>query len=464
MPDCSFWQIECNTNEAVKDAARNVVETWGRSTLEGLDKTLTHLGTFWVDMETTSVNGEDTGAYFVHGLTAWMAGAIAVGSLISAGIMVMWHMRGEQVKKVFAGVLRMVIVSGTCFLVADLLIDIADDTSAWMISKAVDGANGDFAKNLLTLTKVSPGATGWILIILGAILGIIANIIQIMLMLARDALLPLVVGLIPLAAAAATTDWGRQWLNKLSAWTISFIMMKPAAALVYATAIKMVAAKRIDPNNPEEQMIEEALEASLPDAIYSNPALNLNEFFRGIALMILAALAMPALIRLITPAIDGIGGSGGGAAAVLAGAGALATGAVNVARSGDGGGASAGSSGSSGAQGGEGPSGADGSNGGRGSPGASGGGDGPTGAGGGATGGGATASGSGGAASGGGAGGGAAGGGAAGASGGAAAGGPWAAVAVAGAQVGASGVRAARGVAEESADSDGPSGAQEVSR
>lgn len=464
MSDCWFWQVSCNVQETANKASENVVNTWGRSTLESLDKTLTHLGTFWVSVPTDKVNEHGSVGYFVKEQTAWLAGAILVGSLITSGILIMWHMQGEQVKKRLSGLLRMIIVSATCFTVVDLFISMGDEFSTWTINQVVEGSKGDFARNLLLITEVDPTNTGWFIIILGGLLGILSNIVQMAMMLIRGALLPIVAGIIPLAAAAALTDWGRQWLDKTISWTLSFIMMKPAAAIIYATAIKMVSNQRSLAGLSEEEKVQ----AQVQDVLHStpglggDPGLNLDEYIRGIGLLVLAALAMPALIRMITPAINGIGASGGGAMALIAGGGAVASGALQVARSGG----SSGGSGASGSSGSSGPSGANGASASDGSPGGSG----PSGAKGGAGSGGATGAGGSAGASGaaGSAGGSAAAGGGAGAAGGAAAAAGPAAPVVAGAIVATRAVtataQATQAAGEDAAASGGPTGSSEVPR
>lgn len=441
MSDCWFWQVECKAEEAASKVAENVVVTWGRSVMEALDHALVKIGTYWVGVDTPSVSEESSPARYVVDSTAWLAGVIVVGSLMVAAIYLMWSMRGEEIRKIVSGVLRMIIISGAALTVAQLLISVSDSLATWFLDRADDSMDGSFATRLLDIGALSPGAIGWLTIILGGLVGILANLVQIGVMEVRGAILPLVVGLIPLAASAAVLDWGRQWLSRLTAWVVSFVMMKPAAAIVYGVAIKTASGEG--------------------DA--------LGGFIRGIILMLLAAVALPALIRLIVPAASAVA-SGGGAGALAAGAGAMATGAMQVSRSGGGRGPSGtdtagaeegptgasgtgGGSGGSGSPGGRGPSGADaaGATGAAGTTGTAGG----TGAQGvassGAGSGSAAAAGSSSAAGAGGA-----------AAAGAATGGV-ATVVMVGAQAAQAGARTARSAGEDAAG-QGPSGAEEVAR
>ena len=232
MSDCWFWQVDCKVGEAASKVAENVVATWGRAVMESLDKALARVGTYWVGVSTPSVGEDSAPARYVVDSTAWLAGVVLVGSLMIAAIYLMWSMRGEEVRKILSGVLRMIIVSGSALTVAQLLVRVSDALATFFLDQAVDDLDGTFATRLLDTASASPSVIGWLIIIVGGLVGIVANLIQIGMMEVRGALLPLVVGMVPLAAAAALTDWGRQWLNRLIGWVISFIVMKPAAAII----------------------------------------------------------------------------------------------------------------------------------------------------------------------------------------------------------------------------------------
>lgn len=108
-------------------------------------------------------------------------------------------------------------------------------------------------------------------------------------------------------AAFTNTELGRQWFQKAMGWTIAFILYKPAAAIVYAVAFQLMGS-------------------------FSGTGALIGSI-TGFALMIVALLALPALMRFVTPMVGAVAsGSGGGAAA----AGAMATGAVSMGRSGSG--------------------------------------------------------------------------------------------------------------------------------
>lgn len=350
MSDCWFYQVQCQATEAANKVAENVVITWARALLDSLEKIMIKVGTFWIDKSTGHIGGEGSAAWDVRYLTAWLSGVVFFGSLIMAAMMLMLNSRGDDIRKIMMGIIKMVVVSGAAFKVIDLMIDASDAFSKWVIETAIGAADGKFVTKLLNVASIQPNGIGWALIALGCLVGIAANLIQFAMMECREAILPLVAGIIPLAAAAALTDWGQQWLRKTTSWVISFIMMKPAAAIIYAVAIKMVSGANLDPAQRYKQQANQLIGVVgrvLPGGVSVGE--DMGMFIRGLIMMVLAAVALPALIRLITPAAEAMG-VGGGALAATAGAVSLTTGAIRVARS-TGGPGSAGPPGSSGANG-----------------------------------------------------------------------------------------------------------------
>ena len=424
---CQFWEVSCKVGEVVSEASDNIISQWAASIMEGLSNTLIKVGTLWVGAGTPTVEGGDTAVAFVQSHTLWLVVAVAIGSIIVAGVQLAWMKRGEPARDLLRSMFTLVITSTVSVSAAQLVITASDDFSEWILSEASVGDDGQFATKILAVATLNPTSIGMIVIIVAGVFGLLANLVQIGLMFVRSAMLILLVGIIPLAGAATNTKWGAAWLSKTIGWFIAFLMFKPAASIVYAVAIKLVQGDS-----------------------WSFTDDNLTSFVLGIVMMVLAVVSLPALMAFMVPATSAIA-SGGGSGATVAGA-ALATGAAPAMRSVGGGGGSAPSGGSSsgGSAASGGPSGSDASSGAAGASHAS--------------------AGSPGAGAGAGAGGGATGGAAAGASGGAAAGGASAAGAAggpvgmaAGAAVDATskGVQAVKGATQSAvANSAGtPSGA-----
>jgi hypothetical protein len=197
------------------------------------------------------------------------------------------------------------LVSGLGLGVISILVVAADAFSAAIINRSTDGKGFAEAMNVLVITNQT-GVGVFILIILGLI-GLLASLVQVVLMVVRSGMLVILAGILPTTAAFTNTEMGRQWFQKAVGWTIAFILYKPAAAVVYSVAFLLM-----------DSGEKNALIGSIT----------------GFTLMLVALFALPALMRFVTPMVGAVA-SGGGAGAGAA-VGAMATGAVSMGRGGSG--------------------------------------------------------------------------------------------------------------------------------
>ena len=145
-------------------------------------------------------------------------------------------------------------------------------------------------------------------IVLGA-MALIGSLIQAFLMVVRGGMLMILAGVLPLCFSFWSTDSGKGWSKRSVSWLVAFILYKPAAAIVYATAFQLVST--------------------------TGGTGGLANVFTGITLLFMAVLALPALLRFVTPLVAGVAAGGAGMAmGVMTGLGAAAlmpTGAMAVA-------------------------------------------------------------------------------------------------------------------------------------
>jgi len=271
---------------------------------------VTTLSTFWVSMPTANLASQDGVTAspvvgFVKSELGYWTLALAVLSVILGGTRMIWEQRGAPLKDLLRSLLTLTLVSGLGLAVISILVIAADAFSASIIDRATDGKGFAHAMAILVMTNQT-GVGVFILIILGLV-GLLASLVQIVLMIVRGGMLVILAGILPTTAAFTNTEMGRQWFQKAIGWTIAFILYKPAAAIVYAVAFKLMG---------------------------SSGGNVLLGSITGFALMIVALLALPALMRFVTPMVGAVAsGSGGGAGAAV---GAMATGAVSMGRSGSG--------------------------------------------------------------------------------------------------------------------------------
>ncbi|RFA06428.1 hypothetical protein B7R54_18785 [Subtercola boreus] len=253
----------------------------------------------------------------------WYTAGLAILSILIAAARMAWTQRATPLKELMGGIFTLIAVAGAGLVVIRLATVAGDEFSVSILNSATncDVTNGEsncFGTNvaaMIGLTTLSP--IGLIGLFLMGLLAVLMTYIQIALMVFRGAMLVLLAGIFPIAASFTNTEIGRQWFKKVLAWTIAFILYKPAAAIVYATAFRMTGTD-----------------------LFKSDGTGLFQIVTGLALMLIALIALPALMRFMIPAVSSVGSGGGGGAglllgaAAIGGAGELATGAIRASNSG----------------------------------------------------------------------------------------------------------------------------------
>ncbi len=238
--------------------------------------------------------------------------------MIIGGIRIMWTQRTQPVGELVRSLVTLIMVSTMGLTVIQLAVGASDDPSRSGVINATgqqqrrrgtgttSSCFGTNLAGLIGLTAQSPIGTLGILIL--ALIAILMTFVQIALMVVRSAMLVLLAGVLPLTASFTNTPSGEQWFRRSLGWLVAFILYKPAAALIYAAAFKLIGTD-----------------------IFSKDDGGIWSVMTGLALMIIALVALPALMRFIAPMVAPAGGGAAGAA--IAGglgvaAGELATGAI----------------------------------------------------------------------------------------------------------------------------------------
>jgi type IV secretion system protein TrbL len=312
---CEVWDGACwaaaGASNIAAGIADDAINNLAKAIMEGMSQMVTTLSTFWVSMPTVNLASSDgaTPSPIVSmvnsELMVWTL-TLAVLAVILGGIRMIWEQRGAPLKDLLRSLITLALVSGLGLGVISILVIAADAFSAEIIKRSTDGKGFAESMNILVLTNQT-GVGVFILIVLGLI-GLIASLVQIVLMVVRSGMLVILAGILPTTAAFTNTEMGRQWFQKAVGWTIAFILYKPAAAIVYSVAFLLMG------NNPGK------------DGLIGS--------ITGFTLMVVALFALPALMRFVTPMVGAVA-SGGGAGAGAA-VGAMATGAVSLGRSGSG--------------------------------------------------------------------------------------------------------------------------------
>lgn len=414
MPECPPIDLTCIPDRILEKTASFPLNELAEQASQAAAEMLKTLVAGWLVIPTPEVSQTSGVVQHLRAYTNWAVAAIAVGSVLIAATKMALDRDGREAGVLTRNLVALVVLAGAGVPAVQLLIKIGDAYADWILSAS---ANGDLGKRLLLLAPASAINRMPALVVIGiSIMMFLSTMVQLLLLLARNAGLVLLSGLLPLAGAV-----GGPVRSRYVTWLLALVLYKPAAATIYAAVFWL-----------------------------GGDGKSLTDLLTGLVMFCMAIVALPALMRLIAPAVSVLstGGSGGIAVAAASGAGRLATGAIRLVGSGSGRGGRSGANGGPGRPGGAAPS--------MPAPRPSGGGAGPGAAG---TGGAAGAKAAGAGAGTAGAGAGAAGGSAAGAgTAGAAAGGPVGvavATGVAAAKAGPAAVRKVGGSASEAVDGEG---------
>lgn len=262
---------------------------------------------------------------------AWLTDQLQVLSIFMStlGIMIacvwtMVHARGDRAVKAAKSLLMVFLVTTAGTTLMQVAIPAGDAFSKYILDEAGVTVKGyeQLGPAAAAVGQIGPG-----LAIVAGIFGVIATLLQWVIMIVRATVLPLLVAIWPVAAAAAMIRGAEQSFSKVTMWLVAFLLYKPIAAIIYAFAWKL---------------------KSGGDGI--------GGVINGMLLLVLAVAALPALMKLLSPATAAMGTAAGGTMALGAGA-AVVTAGVAAGAAVVTGGASAGAKGAAGFAGTAGPSG-----------------------------------------------------------------------------------------------------------
>ncbi len=290
--------LGCNAvGGAIGSAAGSVFDAAAQKLAEGLGDATKALVTFWTDLPMPQLSTASGPVAQLQSMTYWLSGFVAVLSLLIAAGRMALSRSGEPAGRAAKGLLTLIVASGAGVAAINALGYFGDQYSQWILNRSAGGDLGARLAKLAAITTVPGMGSGLVLIV--ALVAILASLAQMGLMLVRIGVVTMLAGTLPLSAAGTSTATGQAWFARVVAWLLAFILYKPAAATVYASAFLLIGRGQ--------------------DAA---------SVLSGLFLMILAIVALPALLRLLTPAVAAATSSGAaGGAAAAAGVTVLATGA-----------------------------------------------------------------------------------------------------------------------------------------
>ncbi|MEU4778279.1 hypothetical protein [Micromonospora sp. NPDC023633] len=238
---------------------------------------------------------------YLSAYTNWAVAALAVGAVLIGAIRLAWERNGRDAGTLTKGLVTMVVLAGAGVPAVQLLIGIGDAYSDWILKASADG---DLGARLRAFAPAAAASGPSALMTIGiSIMMFLATMVQLLLLLARGAGLVLLAGLLPLAAASGIAGSGRAIRDRYLTWLLALVLYKPAAATIYAAVFWMLGKGQ-----------------------------DLTTLLTGLVMFCMAIVALPALMRLIAPAVSVLssGGAGGVAVAATSAVGQVASGAIRL--------------------------------------------------------------------------------------------------------------------------------------
>lgn len=275
--------------------AGSALQEFAATAQEAAEWAIEELLTAWLNYPDPNVQAENSAAKWLQNNLAGLVVFAVMFSVIVSAIRLVVVQRFEHMRDLAGHLIRVLLVGGLTLVVVGLGVRVGDELTGWLLDQTeIDLGGGGAA-----LLGVTAGLTNSILVIVIGLFIVLAQIIQLALMVIRTAVVTFLAGALPLAAAASQTQAGKQSYQKMLTWLAAFVLYKPAAALVYVMAIRM-----------------------------TNSDQDIASRFAGLGLMVLAIVALPALLRLFVPITASIGSTSGGGLALAGVGAAVATGAM----------------------------------------------------------------------------------------------------------------------------------------
>ncbi len=268
------------------------------SLVKGVSKIVKLLFTFWMSFPDPDVTSGNSQISFLDTHLSWIVNAVAAGATLTAAILVILTRSTTHARTLGAVLLRVVAAGVFVGPLISGLLTAGDAYGRWIINDAV---GDNFASKLYQLgdpTGMTVNNSGSTLMLLFALAGSTGSLAMIATLIFRTIVVTVLVGLLPLTAAASMSATGRQAWAKHTAWLLAFVLVKPAGATLLAVAFHWVQ----DGTTPQDGLL-------------------------GGVCLLMMGLLLPVMLRLLVPATSAVAGRSG----ALAGIGALATGALALA-------------------------------------------------------------------------------------------------------------------------------------
>ena len=294
---CTMDATDAHPGDAFSTLLTNTASTfWDdpvgkltKAVMEGNVAAFSTVMTFWISVPIPGLTGGEAMSG-IRNLT-WEIQLVAfvIGMIIAASKLAIARQQAvaEGADETAKMLVRTVFSAGLLPTLVIIFHLIGDVFSTWVLQQA---SGGDLNAKVTAIAWVDEKTgLGPVLALVLTGLGLLGSVSQLIALLVREAILAVVVGLAPIAAAQSATGTGRQSWSTMMGFVIAALLFKPVASLLYVFAF------------------------------WTSSSNVVSSAVIGSVLLAVAGLSLPSLMKAIGP-VDAGGGGGAQQAAAMAGA------------------------------------------------------------------------------------------------------------------------------------------------
>ena len=279
---CITSPISCIAGPIVGDGVDSIVSSaWDnicKSFADAATSVLTSFANAFVAIPDVDLTSH--GLRNVYSISLGLAGFVAALLLFGQVIRTVITHDGSAVATGLIGVGKAALAFMLTLVVASACLLASDELTGWIVDNSL-GGTAAFSDKISKLVAWDPQTSGSLLLIFG-ILGILLTVVLWFEMLLRNAAIAVLIATSPISAVGMMSEGTKGWWSKLVTSTVQLIILKPIVALVFALGFNLAG---------DSQDLETTLS--------------------GMLVLLLAALAWPAIARFFTFANVQTGGAAG---------------------------------------------------------------------------------------------------------------------------------------------------------
>ncbi|WP_158886257.1 hypothetical protein [Amycolatopsis anabasis] len=293
--DCGTLDLGCEAGAA----ARNWFTDLTLSITKGTAELMAEAMTFWTKSDRTSML-KSPAITDIQGLLMYIGLVLLVGSVIWQGIILVYKRKIDPLVNTGLGLLSFFGWSTVGTTAAVLLYEGGLALSAQVLDESIEKFSNTMATAMQANVVMSVATVFFLAIIMFFLAAI-----QWVLGFFRMGALVILLALLPTAAAGQINESTKPWLQKVLSWSLSLIMYQPIAAIIFAVGFTLIGDGR-----------------------------DIGTVLTGMAVLAMAVIAMPTMLRFFDWGGQRfVGGGGGGGGAMAAGAAAsMLGGAADISR------------------------------------------------------------------------------------------------------------------------------------